>query len=67
MLLEPTDDPGSDIILGSILTDAGRSLLTDGGRSLFTDEFAPRAFVGRSLLTDTGSLFIEDDEMLPPY
>jgi len=52
MLLDPTDDPGSDIILDSILTDGGRSLFTDGGRSLFTD---------------TGSLFIEDAEMLPPY
>ena len=38
--------------MGSILTDRGRSLLTDGGRSL---------------LTDWGSLFIEEDEMMPPY
>jgi hypothetical protein len=49
---DPIDDPGSDIILGSLLTDGGRSLLTDGGRSL---------------LTDWGSLFIEEDEMMPPY
>ena len=52
MLLEPTDDTGSDFIMGSLLTDGGRSLLTDEGRSL---------------LIDTGSLFIEEDERLPPY
>jgi len=52
MLLDPTNDLGSDIILGSIFTDGGRSILTDGGHSLFTD---------------TGSLFIEEDEIRPPY
>jgi hypothetical protein len=51
MLLDPTDDPGSEMALGSLFTDGG-SLLTDGGRSL---------------LTDGGSLFIEEDPMLPPY
>ena len=44
MLLDPIDDPGREMSLGSILTDGGRSLLTDGG-----------------------SLFIEEDPMLPPY
>ena len=38
MLLAPTDDPGSEMALGSLLTDGGRSLLTDGGRSLFIEE-----------------------------
>ncbi len=52
MLLEPTDDPGREMSLGSVLTDGGRSLLTDGGRSL---------------LTDGGSLLTEEDPMLPPY
>ena len=51
-LLDQNDDSGSHIILGSLFTDGGRSLLTDGGRSLFTDG---------------GSLFIEEDEMMPPY
>jgi len=59
MLLDPTDDPGSDMIVGSLFTDGGCSLLMDGGRSLLTD-FAPPALVG-------GLLFIEEDEMLPPY
>ncbi len=51
MLLDPTDDPGSEMALGSLLTDGGRSLFTDGG----------------SLFTDGASLFIEEDPMLPPY
>ncbi len=42
MLLALNDDRGSDILLGSILTDKGRLLFTDGG-SLFAyeDEMLP--------------------------
>ena len=36
MLLDPTDDPGIEMALGSLFTDGG-SLLTDGG-SLFIEE-----------------------------
>jgi hypothetical protein len=51
MLLDPTDDPGIEMALGSLFTDGG-SLLTDGG-SLLTD--------GGSLFIE------EDYPMLPPY
>jgi hypothetical protein len=60
MLLAPTDNPGNNILMGSIFTDGGCSLFTDRGRSLFTDG-------GRSHFTDGGSLFTEEDKMLPPY
>jgi hypothetical protein len=42
MLFAPTNDPGNDILLGSIFTDRGRSLFTDVG-SLYTaeDEMLP--------------------------
>ncbi len=58
MLLNPTDDPGSDTLMGSLLTEA--MLLNP------TDEPGSDTLLG-SLFTDGGSLFIEEDPMLPPY
>ena len=80
MLFKPTDDPGSDILLGSILTDGGRSLFmgvmllkpTDDPGSEMTlgsslTDFAPTSdSVAKSALVGS-SIFTEPDEILPPY
>jgi hypothetical protein len=58
MQLNPTEDPGSDALLGSLLTEA--MLLNP------TDDPGSNTLLG-SLFTDGGSLFIEKDPMLPPY
>ncbi len=68
MLLEPTDDPGNDILLGSLLTDFAPEELV-AILLAPTDDPGNDILLGSmdSLFTDGGSLFMEEDEMLPPY